>query len=111
VLGEKLGIKEGIVPDRAKTALEERYGPLGAAVVGDAAEVKTVLTKKALKSALKRLVMPTLPAGEQKIGQLNDATLKLLRERGAVTVVQTRTVTEWTPKAVDAASEPEEEAA
>ena len=111
VLGEKLGIKEGIVPDRAKVALEKHYGPLGAAVVGDAAEVKTVLTKKALKSALKRLVMPTLPAGDQKIGQLNDATLRLLREHGAVSVVQTRTVTEWTPKVGDAAAEPEEEAA
>ncbi len=110
VLGEKLGIREAIVPDRAKVALEKQFGPIGAAVVGDAAETKTTLTKKALKSSLKRLVLPTLPVADQKIGALNDATLRLLRENGAVTVTQTRTVTEWTPRA-DGPAEPEEEAA
>ncbi len=110
ILGEKLGIREGIVPDRARAALEHHYGPVGAAVVGEAAEVKTVLTKSALKAALKKLVLPTLPSADRKIGALNDAAMRMLRENGAVTVTQTRTVTEWTPKATDAA-EPEEEAA
>lgn len=108
VLGEKLGTREGIVVDRARATLERQFGPLGAAVVGDAAETKTTLTKKALKSALKRLVLPTLPKGDQKIGQLNDSTMRLLRESGAVTVTQTRTVTEWTPKADGAPDAPEE---
>jgi hypothetical protein len=50
VLGEKLVTREGIVPDRARAALEKHYGNLGAAVIGEASETKTTVTKKALKS-------------------------------------------------------------
>lgn len=110
ILGEKLGLREGIVADRARVALEKQFGPVGAALVGEASETKTTLTKSALKSALKKLVLPTLAPAEQKIGKLNDMALRLLRENGAMSVVQTRSVTEWTPKASDA-GEPEEEAA
>jgi len=110
VLGEKLVTREGIVPDRARAALEKQYGNLGAAIIGEASETKTTVTKKALKSALKKLLLPTLPRPDQKIGHVNDMALRLLRESGAVTVTQSRTVTEWTPKALDA-PEPEDEAA
>jgi hypothetical protein len=99
ILGERETVRETIIPERARGVLEKAYGVVGGAVAGEATESSSALTKKALKTALKRLVLPTLPPGDRKITSLNGAALKLLREGGAVSAVTTRCVTEWTPKA------------
>lgn len=106
ILGEKEVRRETIVPERAREVLERQYGPLGAAVAGDSTKAETSLSKAALRSALKRLVLPTLPPREQKISHLERDILKLLREGGSVSTKVTRGVTEWVPKA-DVAEEEE----
>jgi hypothetical protein len=111
VLGEKETKRETIDPTRARTVLERQYGPLGAAVAGDATKVEPAMSKSALRSSLKRLLMPTLPREEQKISYLEKDALKLLREGGAVSARITRTVMEHTPKADAELPAGEEEAA
>lgn len=114
MLGPKESKKEVIVPSRARSALERQFGPAGAAVVGSATEESSTLTKKALRRELKRLILPTLPKGDQKIGALNDMALRLLREGGAMSVTTTNGVREWTPSASEGALDEgatEEEAA
>lgn len=111
VLGEKESIRETIIPERARAVLEKHYGPLGAAVAGAATKSETSITKADLKRELKRLVLPTLPRREQKITHVNDGTLRMLREGGAVSAVRTRSVTEWVPKALPGDEDSTEEAA
>lgn len=110
VLGEKEVKRESIIPEQARVILERHYGPVGAAVAGEATESKTSITKSALKRALKRLVLPTLPRGEQKISHLNAGALQMLREGGAVSATVSRCVTEWVPRALPE-GESEEDAA
>lgn len=111
VLGEKELTRETILPARARVALEGLYGPVGAAVAGAATETKEGMTKSALKNALKRLVLPTLPKEDQKISHLNALVLRTLKEAGAVSATTTRCVTEWTPRAVEDPVTETEEAA
>jgi hypothetical protein len=100
VLGEREMTRETIIPERARAVLERQYGPVGAAVAGEATESKSAITKASLKRALKRYVLPTLPRQEQKISALNAGALRMLREGGAISATTTRCVTEWTPRAL-----------
>jgi len=111
VLGEKEVTRETILPDRARAVLEKHYGPVGAAVAGEATASESKMTKGALKSALKRLVLPTLPRQDQKIGALNTGALRMLREGGAISASTTRCVTEWVPRALPSGADDETEVA
>jgi hypothetical protein len=83
VLGEKVTMREAIVPDRARKALSKHFGSLGDAIAGDATEHKETMTKSALKAALKRLLLPTLPKSDQKISHVEKAVHDQLRQHGA----------------------------
>lgn len=97
ILGEKKHKVESIEPDQARLVLEKQYGDLGGAIAGEATEKRETLTKAALKSALKKLMLPTLPEKEQKITHVEKRVLEVLRVGGAVQTKTTFPVTEHVP--------------
>lgn len=79
--------RETLVAARAREALEKHFGPtLGGAVYSESAKPKVELTKVALRDALRKVVLPTLPKEKAKITALERETLEVLRTRGAVSV-------------------------
>lgn len=92
LVGEVTEHRETIVPARAREALEKAYGQVGGAVYSESVEVKEVLTKAALKSSLRKLVLPNMPGG--KISYLEKEALEALRKNGAVSVSSFKAVKE-----------------
>lgn len=94
VLGEREVADETIVPSKARTVLEERFGELGSLVYAEAADTEVSMTKKALKTALQKLVLPTLPERERKITWLVNDVEEALRVSRAMDVTHKRRVDE-----------------
>lgn len=105
VLGLKEETKMSPVPEKALKVLEAEYGQLGAAVAGEATRTESTLSWSALKGALKRLVLPTLPPKDQKISWLERDVRNLLIKSGAVSTTVTSEPREWVPEAKDAKEE------
>lgn len=97
VVGEVTENREAIVANRANTILQAHLGPqLGAVVYSESIEETTEMTKKRLKSALGKYVLPTMP--QAKITHLEKDTLEALRTGGAISVSSFKAVKEHKPK-------------
>jgi CRISPR/Cas system-associated exonuclease Cas4 (RecB family) len=112
VLGEVTKARESIVAERAQEVLRQRFGDqIGGVVYSESVEVKTAVTKSALKSALNKYVLPTLPKPEAKITLLMRSVEDALRQRGAMSVASFKCVEEHKPKALAESNAPAEQPA
>lgn len=94
-VGEVTKHRETLVPERAQRVLKEYLDEqMGSVIYAEAVEVKAELTKTALKAAVRKHLLPTLPKERQKITTVQRDVEEALRKGGAVSVSSFKCVEE-----------------
>lgn len=95
VVGERVVIRETIIPDVARSVFEEMFGEELACALMSKCKVEVTLTKDDLKAGLREFVLPLVP--NAKITPMTETALNKLRAGGAMSAHAEYRVEQHTP--------------